>query len=364
MAKPPTKEARRRREKRAKKIALSLTNDPTNPAPLTPKAPAPKPQITKPHIVKPSISYGLQVSDLILRDTINLHSLAPPQTNSNEHAAREKMAKLAKLVLSQADHPGRQLHTVDKTPSSSLNSKTKPIKLTSTPTPSQAQALAPASKSKTRYNAHNKFKFSKLPTELRVMIEEYVFTASSGKKPRMLWAMKGNRELYPEAKEVWCKVNEFGLTYHESALNRIREGMDGAEREMVRRAGVVVSKDIQACTIFSPIIHLFPHLTHLTLHIYSTTGLSLSIHHIIPQLSRLRQVTVQIRGPKRSIHSHFDPFDGTEFFRSFSKTRMMLDRMLDRSGKCVRVGAKVAGMGLEGGGCGGGVQAEVWEGPY
>lgn len=60
-------------------------------------------------------------------------------------------------------------------------------------------------------------------------------------KPKMLWAMEGNKELYPEAKEVWCNVNEFGFTYHESALNRIREGMEGAERKLVKRALVVVS---------------------------------------------------------------------------------------------------------------------------
>lgn len=60
-------------------------------------------------------------------------------------------------------------------------------------------------------------------------------------RPKMLWVMKGNKELYEEAKEVWCKVNEFGFTYHESWLNKIREGMDGVERKLVKRASIVTS---------------------------------------------------------------------------------------------------------------------------
>ncbi|KAH9208832.1 hypothetical protein DL95DRAFT_527214 [Leptodontidium sp. 2 PMI_412] len=331
MAKPPLKDspimpeptesrtAHRRGEKRAKKKALSLTSDPANPAP---KAQAPKLQITKPHIVKPSISYGLQVSDLMLRDTIQLHSQAPTLANDNELSVRGNVAQLAKLVLSQAGLPQRQLHSIDATLA------VKPVK------------TAPAPKFKTQYNASNTFKLAKLPAELRIMIEEFVFTERSGMKPKMLWAMEGNKELYPEAKEVWCRVNEFGFTYHESALNRIREGMEGAERKLVKRALVVVSKDIQSCTIFSPTILLFPNLTHLTLRVYTTSGFSLSIHHIIPRMSYLRQVTVQIQGPKRIIQAHI-PFDGAEFFRSFSKTRITLDKMLDRDGRCVRVGQRL-----------------------
>ncbi|KAL5316579.1 hypothetical protein ACEPPN_015628 [Leptodophora sp. 'Broadleaf-Isolate-01'] len=318
MAKPPLKDspimpeptesrtAHRRREKRAKKKALSLTSDPANPAL------APKPQITKPHIVKPSISYGLQVSDLMLRDTIQL-SQTPTPANDNELSVRGNVAQLAKLVLSQAGLPQRQLHSMDATPA------VKPVKPVKTTTP--------APQFKTRYNASNTFKFATLPAELRIMIEEFVFTERSGMKPKMLWAMEGNKELYPEAKEVWCNVNEFGFTYHESALNRIREGMEGAERKLVKRALVVVSKDIQSCTIFSPTILPFPNLTHLTLRVHTTSGLYLSIHHIIPKMSHLRQAHI--------------PFDGAEFFRSFSKTRITLDKMLDRDGRCVRVGQRL-----------------------
>jgi len=76
------------------------------------------------------------------------------------------------------------------------------------------------------------------------MIERLVFAESSGKKPKMLWATKGNKDLYAEAKEVWCKVNEFGFTYHGSALNKIRQEMDGPERKLVKRAMITVSKDI------------------------------------------------------------------------------------------------------------------------
>lgn len=73
------------------------------------------------------------------------------------------------------------------------------------------------------------------------MILRIVFTLSSGRKPKMLWAMKGNKELYGEAKEVWCRVNEFGFTFKESSLNRIRGEMDRVERGLVRRACVEVS---------------------------------------------------------------------------------------------------------------------------
>ncbi|KAI6710548.1 hypothetical protein JHW43_006931 [Diplocarpon mali] len=54
--------------------------------------------------------------------------------------------------------------------------------------------------------------------ELWTMIEEMIFTLSSGKKPRLLWAVQGNRELYIEAKKLWCKINGSGFTYQESKL--------------------------------------------------------------------------------------------------------------------------------------------------
>ncbi|KAH7313217.1 hypothetical protein BKA65DRAFT_484401 [Rhexocercosporidium sp. MPI-PUGE-AT-0058] len=263
MANPPSEEApiimsepsesrtaRRRREKRAKKNALSHSSDPANPAlKAQAQAPAPKPQITKPHVVKPSISYGLQVSDLILRDTVQLRSSAPAFIDENECL------------------PLCQIHSIDDAPAAEVVKPKLVLEF------------------KTRFNASNTFKFAKLPAELRIMIEEYVFTKSSGMKPKML-------------------------------------------------------KDIQACTIFSTTILLFPNLTHLNLRVHTTSGFSLSIHQIIPKVSHLRQVTVQIQGPKRIIQSH-TPFDGAELFRSFFQTRIVLDKMLDRNGKCVRVGQRL-----------------------
>ncbi|PVH85954.1 hypothetical protein DL98DRAFT_603648 [Cadophora sp. DSE1049] len=306
---------------------LSHSNDPANPAPrASAPASAPKPQVSKPHITKPSISFGLKVSDLILRDTIQLQAPTFTPVDDNALPGREKMARLGKLVLSQAGLPQRQLHTLDETPTT----KPKHVKKTAPKSP-----MFP-----TTYNAGNTFKFTKVPAELRIMIEQLVFTESSGKKPKMLWAMKGNKDLYAEAKEVWCKVNEFGFTYHESALNKIRQEMEGAERKLVKRALVTVSKDIQACTIFSPTILLFPNITHLTLRVHTTSGFSLAIHHIIPKMTNLQHITVQIQGPKRIIQAHIS-LNGAESFRLFLKTRIMLDKMLNQNGKCVHVGQRL-----------------------
>lgn len=192
----------------------------------------------------------------------------------------------------------------------------------------------------TKYNASNTFKFTQLPAELRIIIEQLVFTESSGKKPKMLWAMKGNKTLYAEAKGVWCKVNEFGFTYHGSDLNKIRQEMESSEKKLVRRALVTVSKDTQACTIFSPTILLFPNLTHLILRVHTSSGFSLAIHHVIPKLTMLQHITVQIQGPKR-ISQAYIPFDGADLFRPFLNTRIMLDKMLNWNEKCVHMGQRL-----------------------
>ncbi|KAK0128986.1 hypothetical protein ONS95_000928 [Cadophora gregata] len=116
--------------------------------------------------------------------------------------------------------------------------------------------------------------------------------------------------------------------------------MESAEKSLVKRAVLTVPKEIQACTIFSPTILLFPSLTHLTFHVHTTSGFSLAIHHVIPKLTKLQHITVQIQGPKRIVQAHTS-LDSAEFFRSFLKTRIMLDNMLNRDCKCVHVGHRM-----------------------
>tara|TARA_R110002060_G_scaffold28267_1_gene38214 strand:+ start:1688 stop:2080 length:393 start_codon:yes stop_codon:yes gene_type:complete len=112
-----TRKARRRREKRAKKNYLSRSIDPANPASqASPPAPAPRPQNSKPQIARPSISFSLKVSELILRDTIQLQAPIAIHIDDNALPGREKMARLGKLVLSQAGLPQRHLHILDDTP--------------------------------------------------------------------------------------------------------------------------------------------------------------------------------------------------------------------------------------------------------
>ncbi len=85
------------------------------------------------------------------------------------------------------------------------------------------------------------FRFTDLPPELRDLVSEMVFEECSGKKPKLLFAMKGNKKLYAAAKKVWLRTNNFTFTFQESALNRLREGLNGEEIELIRAATIVVS---------------------------------------------------------------------------------------------------------------------------
>ncbi|KAI9054767.1 hypothetical protein LZ554_001916 [Drepanopeziza brunnea f. sp. 'monogermtubi'] len=179
------------------------------------------------------------------------------------------------------------------------------------------------------------------------MIARHVFRFSSGQRPKLLWALQGMRKLYVEAREVWCQTNDFRFTYAESNLNRTRAEMDLAEKMLVQRGTVVIGKDIHACTFFSRAPLSFPNLAHLTLVIYSPPGFALAVDALIPQLHRLRSVTVKIQGrdcgaqqqqpyQRGSTATTTEPV--TAFFRLFERTRIVLDKMLGREGRCVLVG--------------------------
>ncbi|KAL2061850.1 hypothetical protein VTL71DRAFT_7228 [Oculimacula yallundae] len=355
---------RRRRTQRAKKKALQLSssssNNPADPAisaeaPLPPTPPTTKskfkpkskPLISKPIITKPSLTFGLRVSDLILHDTLALCSPARVTQDGDRHGntnheEKEKENLLPQTASSRMAAHGKTVLTLSNLPQLNLHTLVPSVKL-----PKHLTKKSSARIYKSKYNSSNTFAFSKLPAELRIMIEELIFTASSGNKPRFLWAMEGNRALYAEAKEVWLKTNEFGFTYQESGLNRIREGMPAEERRIVKHASLNVSNSIQACTLFHPTLLLFPSLTSLTLQTYTPPSFSLAIHHIIPSLSHLKLLTVQIHSTSKqrlALHAAA-PFSQSDFlladfFRSFVKTREMLDRMLSRQGRCVSVERK------------------------
>ncbi|KAK0128987.1 hypothetical protein ONS95_000929 [Cadophora gregata] len=167
------KKKNKKKKKKKKKTKKALPHhrvNHTNPAPqASAPTPAPRPQISKPQIAKPVITFGLKVLDLIIRDTMQLQAPKYPDGDRNGLAKHEKMSK---LVLFQAGIPQRQLHALNETPAVK-----KPRMQIKTKGP-----MIP-----TEYNVSSTFKFTKLPAELRIMIEQSVFIESSGKKPKLFW---------------------------------------------------------------------------------------------------------------------------------------------------------------------------------
>jgi hypothetical protein len=199
-----------RRHKRTKQISKLLYQS------LTPNNP---PSSSMPDLqanVNPSLVFGLQVPNLILRDTAMLQaeSLSELESPDSTIFQRKRALQHAKIVTEQMDErSNKRCH---------LNEKQK----------------SPREKAET-------FRFTDLPSEIRDMIYWFYFTSSSGEKPRLMWAfmingrkVRGN--FYSAAEMVYYTVNNWTFNIKECRRNSILGNMDQYHVEMLRKMTIEI----------------------------------------------------------------------------------------------------------------------------
>ncbi|KAE8452677.1 hypothetical protein EG329_013936 [Mollisiaceae sp. DMI_Dod_QoI] len=199
---------------------------------------------------------------------------------------------------------------------------------------------------KERAQKNKPFRFIDLPPELRIMIYKLVFQANRGRKPTLLWALQINKMLYKEARGVWCGENNFKFSLLESKVNT-RDGLLEGEMGLLRRATVIVSPDVQACSKLSSAVLQAENLEYLTLVVWSNAGLGLATHNIIPSLKKLKQVLLHIEWKKRKVwvgSTASNPWAvgraQSDHFRGIVGTRRILDKMLGKAGIFVEAESK------------------------
>jgi hypothetical protein len=214
---PKTLRKTKHRDKSSKQKSRLLYQRPTL------SKPVPLPRLEIQAKMNPAFVLGLQVSNLILRDTAILQAESQPGDESPDSAVsqRNKALQHAKIVMEQLSQRSSKLRRVKR----SGKSSEKDTKV---------------------------FRFTDLPPEIRDMIYTFYFTSRSGKKPSLMWAFKINGvkikgNFYDAAKKIYYTVNNWNFSIKDSMRNSILGYMDNYHVEMLRKLTIEIPY------VFSPI---------------------------------------------------------------------------------------------------------------
>jgi hypothetical protein len=160
-----------------------------------------------------SLTLGLRVSELILRDRAMLQSSSDLTYSSGKEPNPAALQR--KRVIKQAQIVKEQMGKI--LPSSPI-------------LPNQAEKQMGA----------KPFEFQKLPPEIRDMIYAYAFANSSGKKPTLLFALKNKELLYKAARKIYFQINEFRFTVKQTVTESFLDKMETEEVKSMRNVKLVI----------------------------------------------------------------------------------------------------------------------------
>jgi hypothetical protein len=166
--------------------------------------------------MNPALAFGERISSLILRDAALL--LLEPAKANNPHRLDTKATIWRPRAIEHANLVKQQLRFA-KSNTQTLSKETK-----TAPVPEKAPV----------------FRLADLPLEIRDMVFTYAFTRSSGKKPKLLWALKDNKKLHTAAYKIYCRVNNFSISLKYSDKKRGVEAMGDEYLKLVRNLTIVV----------------------------------------------------------------------------------------------------------------------------
>ena len=187
----------------------------------------------------PALSFGFRISKFMLRDAAK-HKLPPPPFPSSFHVltslCRHRTSQIkprafedAKLVKAQsAFHEAKEKRRALKTKRRSRKQK----------------KIKEAKKEKDL----GSFRFPDLPQEIIDMVFEHAFTISSGRKPKLLWALKGNK-LFDSAQVVWLRTNMFNVCL---MRNMVKGGVPKVGKEGVQPMALMNLPKIRRLRIVVP----------------------------------------------------------------------------------------------------------------
>jgi hypothetical protein len=156
-----------------------------------------------------SLTLGLRVSELMLRDRAMLQSSSDLTYSSREEPNPAALQR--QRVIKQAQTVKEQMRKI--LPSSPILQK-------------QMEAKP--------------FEFQKLPLEIRDMIYAYAFANSSGKKPALLFALKNKQLLYKAARKIYFQINEFRFTVKQTVTESFLDKMETEEVKSMRNVKLVI----------------------------------------------------------------------------------------------------------------------------
>ncbi len=187
----------------------------------------------------PALSFGFRVSELILRDAAE-RTLPPPPFPSSFHVPTSVFSKQALPVKPQG---------VDDA---------KLVKAQSAFQEAKERRRALKAERRSRKNKGNKeqekekelvpFRLPNLPQEIIYIIFEHAFTLSSGRKPKLLWALKGNK-LFDGAQEVWLRTNMFNMCL---TRDMVKGGVRRVGKDWFQLMAETNLPKIRKLTIFVP----------------------------------------------------------------------------------------------------------------